>query len=520
MKANIIRTISKKILQFFLYIVIPVVLFSCSSSESVEMNGLALFSLLNQSGASDETTTDTTVPGDASDLSITTIGAGSISLTWSDPADSDLDHMEISVEPADITTVSVNKGAGSVTLSGLNTDTNYTYTIKAVDDSDNSSAGVSAMAYMPAASTPVTFISGDSDVNDLHTILQDDVDLATGGYYILGKDIDLNKYAGDWAPVGDGVTSFIGTLDGGGHTLYTMTVYNSVAGTNYQGFFGSVGATGTVRNITMEDVNIISGQDYTGSLVGWNEGVVSDCIVSSGEVIGSYAGGLVGYNVGTVKRGRANVAMEGGHYMGGIVGYNTGSVSDSHATGNIGVASSGSDNQGGLVGYNNGGTIEKSSATGSVKARNYGGGFTGFNNGTISESFSTGSVSCSDMMCGGFASGNMGTLKNSYSLGDVSGTTYVGGFAGYNVSTIENNYSSGAVSGTSNVGGFVGINSGAGAAITSSYYNSTLAGLTDSYATGDIDLTIQGNFSGWDFTDIWAIDGAINSGYPHLQWSE
>ncbi len=514
MKRKLLKAISIQILQFAMLLMVPLYLSSCSSARSGEVNSLGLLALLNRSG----TDATPTALADLSDLSINTIGAGSISLTWSDPAGSDLDHMEISVNPADIATVLVAKGAGSVTLNGLNTDKNYTYTIKAVDVSDNSSSGISVMAYMPVASTPVTFIAGDSDVNDLHTLLQDDVDSATGGYYILGKDIDLSEYADPWVPVGDEFTSFIGSLDGGSHTLNNMTIYILPVDTNYQGLFGSVGATGTVRNITMEDVNIILAGYYTGSVVGWNEGTVSDCVVSGQVQGGEHSGGLVGHNEGIVKSSRADVTMSGGHYLGGIVGYNTGTITGSHATGNINEDDLTLDSLGGLVGYNNGGTIEKSSATGNVNARKNGGGFVGTNfNGTISESFSTGSVSCSDMQCGGFASLNSGgTLKNSYSLGDVSGTSYAGGFVGINSLTIENCYSSGAVSGSASSGGFVSFST---VAVTSSYYNSTLAGQTDSKAT-DIDLAVQSNFAGWDFTNTWAIDGAINSGYPHLQWSE
>ncbi len=504
MNIKAFKGISHKVLQLGLLLMISLSLSSCDIGGG--------------SGKDKSLPADTSPPGDATGLSITTIGGGSVSLTWRDPADTDLDHVEISVEPRDTASVSVVKGTGSATVSGLTADKNYTYTIKVVDTSDNQSAGISLMAYMPAASTPVTFIAG-SDAANFHTLLADDVTNGTGGYYILGTDIDLSGY-GNWDPVGDGATPFTGTLDGGGHTLSSMTI-SLPAGPDYQGLFGKLDVAASVRNITLTSVNIAyAGNYYTGALAGMNRGTVSNCS-ASGEIHGggNEIGGLVGRNLsGTIKGSSADVAVYDGNYIGGLVGYNTdnpSSISDCHATGAVGTASGTNEFVGGLVGYHNAGSVTNSWSTGNVNALNQGGGIIGsITTANVNGSFSTGAVTCTNYGCGGFVgTNNGGSVDNSFSTSIVSGVDKVGGFVGATTGTVQYCYSSGAVSGTT-PGGFTETNTGT---ITGSYYNSTLAGQTDANATGDIDLTVQSNFSGWDFTNTWAIDGTINGGYPYLQ---
>jgi hypothetical protein len=109
----------------------------------------------NKSGGQTVTKTpDGTVPADVTDLDGTP-GDAELTLTWTDPPDADFDHIEISFSPtvAGITQpISVNKGALTTTITGLANKTAYTFTVKAVDEAGNKSAG-ETKALTPLAPT-------------------------------------------------------------------------------------------------------------------------------------------------------------------------------------------------------------------------------------------------------------------------------------------------------------------------------------------------------------------------------
>jgi hypothetical protein len=81
------------------------------------------------------------------DLSATE-GDGQVVLTWTDPADSDFNHVTISWSPADGISqpVTVNKGVQTETITGLENGTLYTFTVKTVDGDSNTSTGVTDTA--------------------------------------------------------------------------------------------------------------------------------------------------------------------------------------------------------------------------------------------------------------------------------------------------------------------------------------------------------------------------------------
>jgi len=92
------------------------------------------------------------------------------------------------------------------------------------------------------------------------------------------------------------------------------------------GLFGYVGSGGVVKNMGLENVNVVGGWDV-GGLVGQNYyGTVSNCY-STGSVSGGYdrVGGLVGQNYyGTVSNCYSTGSVSGGYdRVGGLVGYNS-----------------------------------------------------------------------------------------------------------------------------------------------------------------------------------------------------
>ncbi|TWI62665.1 putative repeat protein (TIGR02543 family) [Desulfobotulus alkaliphilus] len=208
-------------------------------------------------------------------------------------------------------------------------------------------------------------------------------------YYIQTADINASATSGwgggGWTPIGNTTTFFIGTYDGGGHTISGLFINR--AAEEYQGLFGATTGSATIENLGLMDVNI-TGYNYVGGLVGcsFSSSSVTNSYVT-GKVSGSYyVGGLVGSNSGTVNNSYATGAVTGTEmYVGGLVGLNSsGYVTNSYATGAV----SGNDRVGGLVGYNYTGSVTNSYATGQVTGTGgQVGGLVGFNFYIVTNSF-------------------------------------------------------------------------------------------------------------------------------------
>ena len=174
---------------------------------------------------------------------------------------------------------------------------------------------------------------------------------------ILAADITLPTVAegeNNWTPIGTNGYSkrYTGTFDGGGHTITGLTINQS--GTDHVGLFGCIGGRGTVKNLTLENVNI-TGHDNVGGVVGstdYDSSTVTGCTVSGTVSGNSNVGGVVGYHyASTVSGCTASGDVTGmGDRVGGVVGYNfsNGKVNACyHASGSV----SGANYVGGVVGY-------------------------------------------------------------------------------------------------------------------------------------------------------------------------
>ena len=219
----------------------------------------------------------------------------------------------------------------------------------------------------------------------------------TGGTFVMSDDIDLGGE--EWTAIGTSSKEFKGTFDGNGHKITGLKIDKPE--TDYQGLFGCTSRSSTIKNVGVEGVDVTGG-NYTGGLVGW----------TFGSITNSYATGNV----------------TGGKDTGGLVGFADGNITDSYATGNI----FGRDYTGKLVGATNG-SIANSYATGNVSGGSYTGGLAGVAN----------------------------IITNSYSTGDVTGENYTGGLIGLFVNDegpmkIENAYTTSKVTGQSNAGSLIG----------------------------------------------------------------
>jgi uncharacterized protein len=97
-------------------------------------------------------------------------GDGQITLSWRDPGDKDLKEIEVTY-PSKDTTIKIAKGVQTTIISGLTNDTPYTFTLKAVDENGNKSAGVTSDPYTPAI-PPTVYMTTDISSEGLLAIYE------------------------------------------------------------------------------------------------------------------------------------------------------------------------------------------------------------------------------------------------------------------------------------------------------------------------------------------------------------
>jgi len=275
------------------------------------------------------------------------------------------------------------------------------------------------------------------------------------GYYFLSNDIDASETR-NWnggkgfEPISyNNPYDFTGVLDGKGYCIRNLYINRPEDG--YIGLFSDIDH-GTIKNITIYD-SYISGEEYTGTLAGYNWGGNISDIICSGTV--------------NAKNG----------FTGGIVG-------ESH-----------------------GGDLEHVHYYGDIKSSNVLGGIVGYNMSNINCSYSI-SIIKGESGIGGIAGLNFGNITNCYSAGNISGERDVGGVVGLLVDTIENSYSISYVTGKEFTGGIfgnLGIFGTPRYKIINSYYDCEISGQPCGGKTGKStdEMTSPGTFTNWDFENVW-----------------
>ena len=182
--------------------------------------------------------------------------------------------------------------ATSYTATGLSPNTEYTYSIKACNESSCSTSAASS------AATSGNKNGGDTIINsaaELNAIRADSSTLA--GNYILTTDIDLSSIE-NWQPIGDSANGFTGSFDGSGYEISGMTI----SGYEYAGLFGYVkDASISNLGVNVNNINSSSPHAYAGGLAAHaNRSFISNVYVivasdiTSSAESSSYAGGLFG----------------------------------------------------------------------------------------------------------------------------------------------------------------------------------------------------------------------------------
>lgn len=278
------------------------------------------------------------------------------------------------------------------------------------------SAGSATSGTDYIVNAPITLAGSNANLGingNAYTLIRSMADLLAintdlGGHHALAQDLDAGGTTYTRSLIGH-AGMFRGTFAGLGHTLSNLTI--STNGIRNTGLFGTAGIGALIRDIGLLGGSVNGdSQENVGSLVAYNEGIVSRSYATTDVFGGGFAGGLVGINslVGIVSQSHATGSVSGSYASGGLIGINEGSVSQSYATGAV----SGQNNAGGLAG-NNWGTVSHSYATGSVNGAMVAGGLAGASNGIVSHSYATGPVSGSPTVGGLIGRLFSGTVSDS-----------------------------------------------------------------------------------------------------------
>lgn len=290
--------------------------------------------------------------------------------------------------------------------------------------------------------------------------------LSQGGNSFSGMTIqlmaDLDLSGKLWLPIGmqSYAQNFSGTFDGNNHTIYGLQV-GSAEEDAYGGLFGNV--NGEIRNVRIKNATL------------YVDG-----------------GGCLASTIDTIKNC---------------------SVENSQITGNSG---------------------ETGALAGRVRV--------------ISNSYAQCDVTCTGVFGSAATGGLVGVVEesctNCYSIGDVFGYDTTGGLIGmlaarYSANqkqvVVNNCYSTGNVSCVSKGPGMIigSVTQSTVLDIQSSYWSTSDKAYQDDYQVSSVtvgtvtgyttaakslsQMQKQSTYSGWDFTNVWAIDPNVNGGLPYLR---
>ena len=158
--------------------------------------------------------------------------------------------------------------------------------------------------------------SGNTDADAVLTCDITDNEGVLSGYGVLAGDTSGFRV---WTPIGNASDKYNGHFDGQGHTIKGLYLNNT--GLSYAGLFGYTGTSAVIERVGSDD-SYFNGNQYVGSICGYNGGKIENCYTFYNVTRGSsYSGGITGYNNGTVNICyNAGIVQATNNYAGGIAG--------------------------------------------------------------------------------------------------------------------------------------------------------------------------------------------------------
>ncbi|HAQ62750.1 TPA: hypothetical protein DCR49_12300 [Candidatus Delongbacteria bacterium] len=347
-------------------------------------------------------------------------------------------------------------------------------------------SGTSEDPYQIATLENLYWITADTLNFHSHYIQTADINAAETRNWFVGdhdNDPETPDEPKGWKPIGglsevEALGYFSGSYNGQNYIIDNIYINEITTSLSYSNT--TVGLFGNTQNAILKNMRLTN-VDITGIDAGGLTGLtyidtIENCYVT-GSVSGSWCtGGLIGEGVGTtLYKCHNSASVTGENNVGGIIGSdNLVSLNQCYNTGNI----TGTAIVGGLVGYQSG------AATADI--------------------------------------------YNCFNIGNITGTEKVGGLIGKCHDTKSFFcYSTGIVTGTSYVGSLIGESMVGANLMNNCFWDIDTSCVPDTtaqegYGTGLTTAQMKTlstyTDAGWNFEDIWDMDGVHNNGYPFLAW--
>lgn len=218
----------------------------------------------------------------------------------------------------------------------------------------------------------------------------------------------------EWSPIGDASSFFVGTFDGGYHTISNLVI--NAPNSYGLGLFGTV-ADGLIQRVRLAGT-VIQGGSAVGAIAGiLQKGTLRSCS-NHGSIQGvNEVGGISGFvdSDAELLNCSNQGSVAGVNQVGGIAGWMQSTSRIVNAANHASVQ--GSDYVGGLVGHLHSARVYNSVNRGAITATTAVGGLVGDMSsiGAIYNGLNLGSVSnISGLDIGGIAGASQGTAQNSY----------------------------------------------------------------------------------------------------------
>lgn len=385
-------------------------------------------------------------------------------------------------------------------------DSTGTYTAERPDTENNNDGAIIIGSQTVHTEFVLNVYSSSSEESPIPIYDYNDLlDMQSGGYYILLNDITLPNKANE----SQGIEAFsplvatFKSLDGNGHTISFAGTYD-LGSSSSIGLFTTLPEDSIIRNLNINftaaidgsDTNIEPDDDYGwynlrtvkfittsdafnfGSIVADNQGIITNCRVTTDTVSGSeyyvvvkadnaldgssFMGGIAATNSGYITNCAVSINMRTPYNMGGIVGQNSGKIAASYfKNGVIENNSQQSQHVAGFVvtnlesgqiitsyvsGEQSNTSLYSKDSVSSISSTIAAAGFVYQNAGYISDCYTDIDLSKTTSDMAGFVYMNGGEIKNSFSLSVLrNNVTASAGFARYdsydnNTGTFENCY--------------------------------------------------------------------------------